>query len=135
MKRVFIIGLLLTIAGLGVGFMIYNKPHQNMESAAPDFKMPATKLFTEFNANEAKANEQYLDKVIEVKGIVQSVSEEDGKVSITLDAGGLLGGVMCQLDGLSEHKRKTFEVGEIVQFKGRCTGMLMDVVLVRCVEL
>ena len=47
----------------------------------------------------------------------------------------MLGGVICQLDELSEHKRTEFETGETVQLKGRCTGMLMDVVLVRCVEL
>ena len=135
MKKIIIIGLVLAIMGAGMGWMIYNKPHQNMQSANADFKMTATELYNNFEANENAANTKYLDKIIEVKGTIQSVSEEENKKSITLDAGGMLGGVICQLDELSEHKRTTFEVGEIVQFKGLCTGMLMDVVLVRCVEL
>ena len=135
MKKIITIGLLLAVVGAGVGFMIYNKPHQNMQSAKSDFKMTATELFSDFEANETTANTKYLDKVIELNGTVQSVSEEENKVSITLDAGGLMGGVICQLDELSKHKRTEFKKGETVQMKGLCTGMLMDVVLVRCVEL
>ena len=135
MKKILIIGLLLAIVGAGVGFMVYNKPHQNMQSATPDFKMTAAELFSDFETNENNANAKYLDKVIELNGTIQSVSSEENKVSITLDAGGMLGGVICQLDELSEHKRTSFQAGEAVQVKGLCTGMLMDVVLVRCVEL
>jgi hypothetical protein len=43
--------------------------------------------------------------------------------------------VNCQLDELTEHKNTTFTPGDKVIFKGICTGMLMDVVMVRCVEV
>ena len=112
MKKIITIGLLLAVVGAGVGFMIYNKPHQNMQSAKSDFKMTAAELFSDFETNENAANEKYLDKLIELNGTVQSISEEENKVSITLDAGGMLGGVICQLDELSEHKRTNFEAGE-----------------------
>lgn len=135
MKKTIIIGLLLAVVGSGLAYMIYNKPHQNMQSAQPDFKMTATELFTQFETDESAANKKYLDKVMELNGTINSISEEKDKVSITFDAGGMLGGVICQLDQLSEHKRTTFEAGETIQVKGICTGLLMDVVLVRCVVL
>ena len=70
-----------------------------------------------------------------VSGTVKDVSKnEEGIVSVTLDAGQDMFGVICQLDQLTKHAREDFPIGEKVNFKGVCTGMLMDVVLVRCVE-
>ena len=136
MKKLILLALLLGVVGAGVGFMIYNKPHQNMKSAKADFTLPATELFAAYEFNETTANEKYLGKVIEVTGTVQDVqTDEDGTVSLTLDAGGMLGGVICKLDDLSDHARTEFSTGEGVTLKGRCTGVLMDVVMVRCVEI
>lgn len=106
-----------------------------MGSASADFKMAATELFEQFDADETAANAKYLDKVIEVEGSVLSVSEEEESITITLEAGGMLGGVICQLDPLTKHEKTSFAEGEKLKIKGICTGMLMDVVLVRCVIL
>lgn len=132
-KLLQIIALLALIAG-GVGYYMYNKPHKDMEDAKADISLTATELFKAFEADEAKANGNYLDKVIVVKGIVQDVSkDEEGNTSLTLESEGMFG-VICKLDNLAEHKRTEFKTGEEVIFKGICTGVLMDVVLVRCVE-
>jgi len=136
MKKLLLIGGLLAIIGAGAGFYLYNKPHQNIRSAEADFRMTAAELFSEYEADEAAANGKYLGKVIEVTGVVQeSGSDEEGKTSITLEGGGMMFGVICKLDDFSEAKRTEFAEGEQVTFKGECTGMLMDVVLVRCVEM
>src|SRR5690606_11904509 len=101
-----------------------------------DFVVAAPAFFSEFELDETAANLKYLDKVIEISGSVRSFSkDEEGIVSITLGTDNELSGVICQLDQLTTHKRTTFESGEAVKFKGICTGMLMDVVLVRCVEI
>ncbi|MCO6476016.1 MAG: hypothetical protein J5I94_05305 [Phaeodactylibacter sp.] len=134
MKKLLGIGLLLALVGLGVGYFMYNKPHQNMEKAEADVSLQASELFSAFESDEGSANEKYLDKVIQVTGTVKEVStDEEGNVSLTLDSGNGLFGVICQLDNLAEHERTDFQPGEQVTLKGKCTGMLMDVVLVRCV--
>ena len=126
----------LAIMGIGIGVMIYNKPHKNMQSATADLIIPAIELFTAFEQDENAANEKYLDKVVQVSGTVQEVKkDEDGNLGITLDGGSMMFGVICKLDALSEHKRTEFKEGEKVTFKGICTGILMDVVLERCVEI
>ncbi len=128
--------LILPIVGLAVAYYMYNKPHEQMAGAKATYELSANELFSEFEGDEAAANEKYLDEVIEVEGTVKAVSQdEDGTVSITLSTDGDMFGVICQLDNLSTPKRTEFEVGEKVAFKGICTGMLMDVVLVRCVEV
>jgi len=127
---------LVAVAGLLVAFYIYNKPHENMKRAKPAYELSASEIYSAYEGDEAAANEQYLDKVIKVSGtVLESKTNDEGVVSVTLEGGGMLGGVICQLDELSEHERTDFEAGEEVTFKGKCTGMLMDVVLVRCVEV
>lgn len=136
MKKILLIAGLLAFIGAGAAFFMYNKPHQNIRSAKADFKLTATELFSEYEANEAAANEKYLGKIIEVTGVVQEVKQdEEGRTGVTLEGGGMMFGVICKLDDFSNPKRTEFAEGEQVTFKGECSGMLMDVVLVRCVEM
>jgi putative nucleic acid binding protein len=128
--------LLLGFLGGAFGFYMYNKPHKNMSKAKADIELSASQLFTDFENNEADANTKYLDKIIEVEGIVKEITkDEKGMTSITLEGGSEMFGVICQMDDLAKHKRTDFKEGESVKFKGICTGVLMDVILVRCVEV
>lgn len=130
----YLIGLL--IIGMASGAYMYYKPHQNIKASQADEALSATEVFAAFEADESAANTQFLDKIVAVSGQVLSVNKDaEGIVSITLDAGKDMFGVICQLDQLSRHPREEFSVGETVSFKGICTGMLMDVVFVRCVEI
>ncbi|MGH1437362.1 MAG: OB-fold protein [Lewinella sp.] len=136
MKNILKYGLLLALIGGAIGVYLWNKPHENMDKAKADVQIAAGELFTAFAENETQANETYLDKVIAVTGKVREVSKSpEGLVKVTLDSGDEMFGVICQLDELSEHQRTEFQLGESVTLKGKCTGMLMDVVLVRCVEI
>lgn len=135
MKKILPLLLIAVLVGAFVGYKMYNKPHQNIEKTASDIKVTATQLFEEYEANEANSNKKYLDKIVEVTGTVQEVKKnDDGTVSINLE-GGMMFGVRCNLDPLTKHKRTDFKPNEKITLKGKCTGMLMDVVLERCVEV
>lgn len=133
MKKILLILFVLAAGGVAYGVYMYNKPHKNMQRQAVDFKMAASTLYNDFEENEEAANAKYLDKVIAVSGSIRSIVKEDGKVSIILDTDNLLGGITCELDDFSEHTQTDFQEGDQISIKGICTGMLMDVVLVRCV--
>jgi len=123
--------LLLLLIGALVGYRMYNKPHQDLAGATADHQLMATELFTDFDSDEAVANAKYLDKVIRVEGKILSVNTGDnGQISLTLDGGGMMGGVVCQLD--PSLQKADFSEGQSVTLNGLCTGMLMDVILVRC---
>lgn len=125
-----VIAVVLLIGAL-IGYRMYNKPHQDLAKLTADYRLTATELFTAYEAGEADANAKYLDKVIRVEGEILNLSQdENGQTSLTLDAGGLMGGVICQLD--PSLKIADFREGQQVTLNGLCTGMLMDVVLVRC---
>ena len=136
MKKVLLILAALAVVGVIAGYLIYNQPHKDIRSAPADVSISATNLFNAFQSDEAAANEKFLDKIIEVTGTVVEVKKgEDGEVSVTLDGGGMVFGVICKMDQLTTHKRTDFKTGEQLTLKGICTGVLMDVVLTRCVEI
>lgn len=135
MKKILLILLPVVLIGLAAAYFIYNKPHKDIQGSDADLQMTATELYQDFDTDEAAANTSYLDKLIAVTGQIKEVTNDDEGTSVHLETEGGMFGVICQLDPLSEHKRTDFAVGETVTLKGICTGMLMDVVLVRCVEV
>lgn len=137
MKKLILLGLLAAaVIAAATGYFMWNKPHQNMQTAEAEVKADATTLYSEYETDETTANTKYLGKIVEVSGTVrETTTDETGSVKIMLDSGSEMGGIICELDPLSEHKRKTFQSGEQVRFKGKCDGVLMDVVLTRCVEV
>ena len=127
--------LILTVLGVGLAFFNYHRPPKNLAKIKSDFTMDANNLFSDFEKDELLANDKYLDKVIEVSGTVKEVTIENDKIiSISLESEDGMFGIICQLDEHTQHPRTHFKEGEKVTLKGICTGMLMDVVLVRCVE-
>lgn len=134
MKKKIILGIvILVLLGLAYGGYEYFRPHQSLKNLKSDVTLTAENLFTEYETDETTSNEKYLDKVIEVTGKIKLIAtKEDGITTITLDANNDLSGVICELDKSAKHR--DFKTGEAATFKGMCTGMLMDVVLVRCVE-
>jgi pectate lyase len=132
MKKKILLGLLILVAlAAGTGFYLYNKPAEKTVSDDAAYTVEAPALFSEYESNEMQANTKYLNKVVEVKGKIASVSPKDAQgVTIALDANNEMFGVSCQVsetEGLA-----TLKEGDMVTVKGLCTGLLMDVVLVKC---
>lgn len=122
------------IACLGsiTGFYLYNKPVKSTASKSVDVAIQAADLFNEFATDENVANKKYLDKVISISGVVTNVADEEGLTIVTLKTNSDMFGVICKVEA-SDNKAKALKNGEEVRVKGVCTGMLMDVVMIRCV--
>ena len=131
-KKIVISVLVLVIALAVVGYKIYNKPHVDVASEKADITITATNLFADFSNDEEKANATYLDKIVEVKGVIGKIAKEEEKVIINLNTGDDFGSVLCHLSDPSTGKVKDIKEGESIKVKGICTGFLMDVVLVKC---
>jgi hypothetical protein len=134
MKQILLILAALLLVGGGVGYYMWNKPHQDMATAKTDVVIDAAALFTEYNADENACNAKYLDKVIAVSGKVKEVTNDEGSVKVSLDTGGDFG-VRCELSSTAPHVRTEFTPGERVTFKGTCSGLNFDVQLSNCVEV
>lgn len=137
MKYLKYLGILAVVAGIGIAIALYlyNKPHKDMNRATSELTVDAVTLFKAFETDEAAGNETYLGKVITVTGSVRETSIAEGVTTVVLDVPDNMFAVRCELDPLAEHKRTDFAPGEQVSLKGSVSGMSMDVLLNRCVEV
>ncbi len=135
MKRIILILAVAVAVSVGIGVYMYYLPVKSLKNAKPAASVSATELLAAFENDEEAANTRYLDQIIEVTGIIESVSNEpDQPVQFTLDAGGLLGGVSCVMEsGIALDGSPDGFVGKTATIKGSCTGYLMEVILDRCV--
>jgi len=130
-KYFFGIGIvLICLAGWGI-YKVY-KPHGNVESEQAVATLTATSLYNEFLKGESIANQKWVGKVIEITGIISSVSEAGNYISINLGATSE-GGVNCSMLKKDLPEGTQFKKGDSVTVKGKCTGFLMDVNLVDCI--
>jgi hypothetical protein len=114
----------------GYGYWSYNKSHKETAGAKPDVVISPNELFQAFDKDENAANALYLDKIIEVEGVIKSVNETEMGASLSMDTGNDMSAIICEFE--SKDALKNVKTGQKVKVKGFCTGKLMDIVLVRC---
>ena len=134
MKKRTIILLALAVVLLAAFLYAWKEYHRTLPDTADmeaAFSLPAPALVKAFQDDENKANRQYNDKVINVSGTVVKIDHNDSTQTVQLD-GQSMGGVICQFEATHGHELKDLRAGQPVSIKGVCTGMLLDVVLVRC---
>ena len=125
--------LLLVLAVAGYGWYVFNKKPADVRRQKADMEINAKDLLQLFQQNETAADARYVDKVIIVSGIVQSMqTDAQGKTTISLDTGDPMAAVTCSFYNEETAAVKQINKGSRVHVKGICTGMLSDVILNKC---
>ena len=138
-KKKIWITLLVVIAVIGLSLLggyLYLRymPEKSMSKQAPDFSMTATKLAEEFETDPTAANSKFIDRVIEVTGVISEIStDQNNSIVFILRENETATGVLCTVSEKSAKKTERYKVGETVALKGICTGMLFEVVLNKCI--
>jgi DNA/RNA endonuclease YhcR with UshA esterase domain len=130
-KKVIIGILILGSLGAFVAYKMYNKPHVNVKEASADIAISANKILEDFSTDEITANTKYLEKIIEVKGVISDTKIEKEKGIITLKTNDDFGSVLCHLSAAATKQMSALKEGQTITVKGICTGYLMDVILVK----
>ena len=123
---------LLSLVAIGA-FWQYNKPSRNLTEEKADLSISTTDLYRQFSENETQANHQYLDKIVQVRGVLQTINRTEDGLNLILEAGSEMGGVICEIPKGNVPEGLNLQTGKEITIKGQCTGFLMDVVLVKCV--
>lgn len=133
-KKLFFTGIILCIVILAAaGFYWYQKPRGSLATVDPAYTLTAKDLYDAFEKDEKKANRQYTEKVILVKGTVDKVQETDSTISLLLSSENEMGGVNCSIAKNITDRNAVPLKGATAQVKGRCIGYLMDVNIVDAV--
>ena len=134
MKRLAFIGVIILVFIISLtAYYRYNQPRQNVAAQDADVTMNATQLYQQYNEHEPEANKKYLDKIVEVKGKVSEVQNNNGLIVLLINAGNGMGGINCSMKDKSSVTNMQQVKDKEVVVKGKCTGFLMDVNLVDCV--
>ena len=133
MKRILyvLLGLILVI-GLA-GLIIWNLPKTSIENKSSDITIASAELSKIYTEDENAGNTRFIDKIVAVEGTIEDIStDENGATVFLLQGVDMTSGVLCTLDASQTAKANTKKAGDTVKLKGKCTGMLMDVVLNKC---
>jgi hypothetical protein len=121
----------IALAAILAALYMFNLKNTDMAKARPDYIITATDLQREFEVDEASASKKYINKVLEVKGIIAS-SKSTGKnaLTISLTTGNELSLVSCACPAISD--TSGFLPGKEITLRGSCSGFLLDVQLNNC---
>jgi len=110
------------------------KPPKSLIKAKPDYIFNATNFFDTYEADEKQSDSLYIDRIIQVTGPVAEILQEEGqKYTLILRDGMSFSGINCSMDEQFRSEVTNLKPGDAVTIRGVCAGMLMDVVLTRCV--
>lgn len=112
-------GLILGVCtALYIWVYVINKPHEKVEDAK-GITITALALAKEYSANEKKSDSLYLNKAIEVSGIISEIDKnQDGGLMIVLKTDDPSAGVQCAL----RDKGATVAKDQNITIKGFCSG-------------
>ncbi|MDT0558164.1 hypothetical protein RM697_05880 [Ichthyenterobacterium sp. W332] len=108
MKKKLYIALVVLIIAAIIGYNYIYKDHRDIENEASAFMVTTKEIAEEFLENSTTAEEIYLDKVIEVLGVITESNPSDITIDNTL---------FCQLNSTN-----TLKVKDSIQLKGRVIG-------------
>lgn len=133
--RIFlVIAIIVLLSGVSAGIYLYNKQHKDLSRVKADYILEAHDLVLAFATDEVAASGKYINKVIEVTGLVtwMEFGAADSTLSLTLTGYGDNSGVICTFNGVTDKSLVSFKEGKSLTVRGECSGMLMDVLLNNC---
>ncbi len=114
---------LIILAGVGYGLYVWNMPRPRVEDEK-GIEIDAVALFDSFNTNEIAATAKYVDKAIQVTGVVEEVKKnQSGQTIVILKSKDPFYGINCTF----KEDPGFIQKGSTIAFKGFCKSFLSDV--------
>ncbi len=112
----------------------YERRPTDVTSMQATVRIAVADIIDLYDKDEAIANKLFLDKTIQVKGLITEIlNQQDTLINIFLGDKNGVHKVSCLLDKRHFKAIKNYTVGQQISIKGICTGYLIDVELNRCV--
>ncbi|MFN5324052.1 MAG: OB-fold protein [Bacteroidota bacterium] len=137
MKKKYVFWFIVFLIVLG-GFFFFkwvNKPVIDMTEAVCKSRLSAVELFDAYSNQQPYADSCYSGQVIEVFGKIKSMSTDGPNKSLLLETNDMLFGIDCAIDSTHHNKLNSLKEGQDINIRGECSGLLSDVVMVRCIIL
>ena len=111
MNKKLLFCLIIFSLGLYVSYKYVYQEHRNIYIEEPKYILTSDSLFHHFSINQKEANQIYINQILKIKGVINTVSENQLI---------LYPGIVCLLDN-------NFEIigvlpKDTIELKGRCVG-------------
>ena len=124
-KKILLLLVIAILCAISYGVYIWNKPARDVVKEA-GIKVTAVEIFDTYMKDEVAADKIYLNKAIEVTGVVSDIKKnQEGKTVIYLQSDDPVFGINCTFKA----EPGAIDKGSTVTFKGICTGLLSDVII------
>ena len=110
-------------------FIVMNLPKANIKNKEAIKSVSASALFQEFEKNENLASKNYIGKVITVAGTIKKKMLDNQEAPVVLLGTNSEDQVLVTLAVDQAKKLENFKVGDEINVKAQCSGMLMEVVM------
>ncbi|RBW59715.1 hypothetical protein DS884_08240 [Tenacibaculum sp. E3R01] len=122
---------LLLIGIITYQFLIVNKKHSSTSKV--EISIQSTKLVEAFIHNETKADDLYINKLIQVTGVIKEINFLNDKTTLILEGNNSNNsGIICDIHKSQTKKLTNIKKHQKVTLKGICKGFLKDVILLDC---
>lgn len=131
--KIIVAVILIFFLGLLYSLYLYNKPFRNVEKSKADIEISLKELIEEYKQDEVSANSKYLDKLIQIEGIITDISINNGNSVLTVSESKNNPSIICNMSPNYNVNALKLKIGDKVSVKGICTGYLLDIILINCV--
>lgn len=119
---------------LGILWLEFQRAPEKIEvTTETEIKVHAKDLLASFIVDEASANEKFVEKVVEVEGVVKEITFFNNRYTVLLQGEGEYVCIMCDMEDGQQDRVELLSAGDSVVLKGVCKGFLMDAILLNCV--
>lgn len=136
MKKLKILLLFLSVLVIvfSISYSYYNKKSKlEIKTAQSDVQISSEKLISSFLENEDAANSMFVEKIIEIEGVIKNITFINDRYSILLNGESNFSCVMCDMQPSQYSEIEPLKIGQPIVLKGVFKGFLMDAIFLDCI--
>ncbi|MEM8928837.1 MAG: hypothetical protein AAGC45_11580 [Bacteroidota bacterium] len=123
----------ITLISIWALCYIDKSPEKITPDTRVEVKISSADLLASFIEDESKANSDFVERVIQVKGVVKEVTFLNNRYTVLLQGQGEYACLICDMDEDEVGQINEVTIGDTITLKGVCKGFLMDAILLNCV--
>ena len=123
MKKALVIIIIVLTGAMAYGLYLWNKPAKSAASEEVFATTDAASIYQEFYNNPEESAKKYLNKNLQINGVVESFSQDSTGSKCVMATGSMDMGVVSVT---FLENNATLEIGQSIVIRGLCAGYLAD---------
>ena len=133
-KILSLLAAFMLLAGFYLLYIWFTRPPETTSFDRPaDIKITSAELISSFQKDEEMASSIFVEKTIEVKGVVKDITFFNDRYTVLLQGGDSYSCIMCDMQNDQTSILNEIKKGDTIVLKGICKGFLMDAILLNCI--